>query len=284
MKAFEEKVQRTIRCLTQDGMSAMARDIIQRRLAWLNEHMPEDRFQVSPRQAYELLFFDQMALPPAELQVVSETAHEIVWLSTNRCPLLEACQALRLDTRTVCRPVNERATQAFLSRIDPRLRFHRSYEEIRPHAGHCREWIVRLDFDYYMGVADQEARLSGGEENDRHGAVVVLENRIIAQAYHNMAVSQQSPGAHAEVRALRLAQRAMGDDLCGAVLFSTSRPCSFCTSLAEWAKVTTIVHPISASEIAEVTGQNAPLRILRAIEDSPDSPELIGLVWEKNAP
>jgi hypothetical protein len=66
-----------------------------------------------------------------------------VWESRNRCPLLEACAALGLDTRAICRPVNEQATQAFFSRLDPRLRFGRSYVEIRPHAACCREWITR---------------------------------------------------------------------------------------------------------------------------------------------
>jgi len=72
-----------------------------------------------------------------------ESPDRIVWESRNRCPLLEACAALGLDTRAVCRPVNEQATQAFFSRLDPRLRFGRSYVEIRPHAACCREWITR---------------------------------------------------------------------------------------------------------------------------------------------
>jgi hypothetical protein len=143
---FDDKVARTIEQLRRGDLDAMSREITARRLAWLDGHLARHRRDLafSPRDAFELLFLEQMGLDPRDLPVVSESPDHIVWESRNRCPLLEACLALGLDTRVVCRPVNEQATQAFCSRLDPRLRFGRSYVEIRPHAGCCREWITRV--------------------------------------------------------------------------------------------------------------------------------------------
>ena len=125
MSRFDDKVTRTVEQLrlgALDGYSS------RRPIAVL----------ATPRRAFELLFFEQMQLDPRDLEVVAESADRIVWESRNRCPLQEACATAGLDTRTVCRRVNERATQAFCSRLDPQLRFHRSYTEIRPHADVCR--------------------------------------------------------------------------------------------------------------------------------------------------
>ena len=43
---------------------------------------------------------------------------------------------LGLDTRSVCRGAYEKSTQAFISHMDPELRFLRSYSEIRPYSDH----------------------------------------------------------------------------------------------------------------------------------------------------
>jgi len=228
---FAEKVSRTIAQLQHESYQAMAAEITVKRLAWLDRVLPGLPAQTiwTPQQAFELLFFAQMGLEPGDLPVVSESPTEIVWLSTNRCPLLDACLALGLDTRRVCRPVNEKATQAFLSRLDPQLRFHRSYREIRPHAPFCRERIMRLDFAAYLRLAEREAH--GGQ-----GAIVVLEGRVIGRAC-------DEDSGHAGALALRRAMQATGDaDLCGAILFTTNEPCPACASLAAEANLTTIVY------------------------------------------
>ena len=278
MNTFEERVQRTIEQLQQGSFRAIASDITQKRMAWLDRTLPDkpgyDQF--TPRQAYELLFFENMGLARDELPVVSESPDEIVWLSRNRCTLLEACIALGLDTRTVCRPVNEKATQAFLSRINPQLRFHRSYKEIRPHADYCREKIVRTDFAAYMRVAIREAQLSRSEGNKGYGAVVVFDNQIMGQA-HNTAITERDPSLHAEVNAIRQAVKTMNDpDLCGAILFSTCEPCPMCASLAAWADVTTIVYGVSVEEIAQWGHTRIQISASETIAKFPCSIEVIG--------
>ena len=114
-----------------------------KRLAWLNEHFaPRENLKlITPRKAFEILFFDYMGLAPSDLVVVKESDQEIVWLSQNPCPTLEACQVLDLDTRLVCQQAYEQSTQAFIAYLNPQLRFGRSYEDIRPYAPYCKERI-----------------------------------------------------------------------------------------------------------------------------------------------
>jgi hypothetical protein len=204
VSVFEDKVKRTIQQLQRDSFRTIAASITEKRMAWLDRTLPEKQARAgyTPRDAFELLFFEQMGLGRDELPVVSETETEIVWLSCNPCPLLEACNALGLDTRKVCRPINEKATQAFVSRLDPELRFHRSYEEIRPYAAYCRERIVRVDFASYMRTAIQEARAAKSEGNEGHGAVVVFEDQIVGQA-HDTVITGRDPSLHAEASAIR---------------------------------------------------------------------------------
>ncbi len=244
MDTFADKVARTVAQLRRGDYHAMGAEIARRRRQWLEHVLPGKAGceGYSPRQAYELLFFEQMGLEPSELPVVSESADEIVWLSYNRCPLLEACRALGLDTRKVCRAVNEKATQAFLSWIDPRLRFSRSYVEIRPHAAYCRESIVRIDLEAYMREALHEARGCREGGSRANGAIIVLGERIIARAHDAPSVAA-GPSWHAEAAAIAEAAIAAGDaDLCGAILFSTCEPCLACMTLATRANLTTIAY------------------------------------------
>ena len=251
---FESEVQRQIERLQRCSCQAIEAEVAQKRLAWLRQHdqIAARCVHPSPRQAFDLLFFDYMGLSPDELSIVSETDTEIVWRSANPCPTLEAVKALGLDTRTVCRAAYEKSTQAFVSQLDPQLRFLRSYEEIRPYAGYCREMIVRVDFEAMMRLALEEARLSRQEGNKGYGSVVVLGQRILSRA-HDTTVTRRDPSLHAEVNAVRQAVQVLGhDNLSGAILFLTCEPCPMCSSLAVWANLTTIVYGVSIEETARL--------------------------------
>jgi tRNA(adenine34) deaminase len=141
---FEQSVFRQVERLKTSSLPAVAAEVASKRAAWFAEKYPHGFSGAkTPRRAFEMLFFEYMGLAPEDLPVVSESEEEIVWLSVNPCPTLEACQRLGLDTRSVCRDAYERSTQALVGLIDPDLRFGRSYEEIRPYAGYCKEWIRR---------------------------------------------------------------------------------------------------------------------------------------------
>ena len=144
MDAFEEQVQQQIDRLQQKTLREIEQAVTEKRLNWWANHSDlKPTGPVSPRMAFERLFFDYMGLKKEDLPILSESENEITWASKNPCPTLEACSRLKLDTRTVCRQAYEKSTQAFVSQLDPCLRFVRSYKEIRPHAKICRESIMR---------------------------------------------------------------------------------------------------------------------------------------------
>ncbi len=277
MSQFEEKTKQQQELLQQGAFRTIESQIIEKRTQWFREKFPQGYDgEASPRAAFELLFFEKMKLSPEDLPVLSESDEKIVWSSNNPCPTLEACRELKLDTRPVCRSINEKATQAFVSLVDPQLRFHRSYEEIRPHSHHCKEWIVRVDFVEMMGLAIEEARLSRSEGNKGYGAVVVLGDRILSRA-HDTAITENDPSLHAEVNAIRQAVHTLGDsNLCGAVLFSSCEPCPMCASLAVWANVTTIVFGASIETTARLGKSRINIPVEKIVQHSPVYVEVIG--------
>jgi tRNA(adenine34) deaminase len=274
---FASKVQRQIERLQHCSYQAIEAEVAQKRRAWFRDNPIASQFDhPTPRQAFDLLFFDYMGLSPDDLPIVSESDTEIVWQSINRCPTLEAVKALGLDTRIVCRATTEKSTQAFVSQIDPQLRFLRSYEEIRPYAAHCREMIVRVDFEAMMRIAIEEATVSRQEGNKGYGAVVVLGQRILSRA-HDTAMTQRDPSLHAEVNAIRQAVQVLSDDnLGGAILFSTCEPCSMCSSLVVWANLTTIGYGASIEETARLGKARIHIRAHEIVKKSPVMIEVIG--------
>lgn len=275
---FELMVKKHTERLEGFSCREIESEVAQKRIAWLTQNRPAAGGQMrpSPRQAFELLFIDYMDLSRDDLSVLSETATQIVWRSRNRCPTLEAAKLLSLDTRQICRAVYEKSTQAFLSQLDPQLRFLRSYEEIRPYTSYCKEMIVKVEFEPMMRLAVEEARLSKQEGNKGYGAVVVLGNQFLGKA-HDTTVTDKDPGLHAEVNAIRQAVRALGDsNLSGAILFSTCEPCPMCSSLAVWSNLTTIVYGVSIEETAQLGKSRIHVSAKEIIEKSPVMIEVIG--------
>jgi tRNA(Arg) A34 adenosine deaminase TadA len=274
---------RQIERLEYGDLRAMEAAVIQKRRSWLQEN--RERLEltglVTPRRAYEILFREYMGLPLSDLLVTAESETAMTWLSRNRCPTLEACAALGLDTRVVCRAVYEKSTQALLSGLDPRLRFLRDYEEIRPYALHCRESIVRVDFEAMMLIALQEARVSRNEGNKGYGAVVALGDKILARE-HDTATVEGDPSLHAEFKALRNAVRVLGSpNLSGAVLYSTCEPCPMCTGLAVWANLTTIVFGASIADTARMGKSRILIEAAEIARQAPSSLEVLGGVLKE---
>lgn len=116
-----------------------------RRLAWLHGNMGEESSKESDvERGYRLFILSYLGLKAEEAPIVEKTSKRIVFRSRNFCPVLETCKLLGFDTREICRKVYERPTQAFMAAINPRLRFRRNYEMIRPYADFCEE-IIELD-------------------------------------------------------------------------------------------------------------------------------------------
>lgn len=85
--------------------------------------------------------------------------------------------------------------------------------------------------------ADQMRRLAEGWGDQSYGAVVVLGDDLVGEGPSRV-VKDGKLDAHAERVAIRDAQQKLGrQDLAGAVLYSTSRPCGLCEAAAARAGV-----------------------------------------------
>ena len=278
MDTFQEKVRQQEEKLTNQSCFEIESSVARKRIQWCRDyfsHQPKITHP-TPRDAYELLFFEYMGLTKTDLPVISETATEITWSSQNPCPTLDACIRLGLDTRKICRAAYEKSTQAFISQIDPQLRFKRSYTEIRPYSPFCRESIQRVDFNAMMQIAIEEAKISRQEGNKGYGAVVVFGDQILAQA-HDTAVVEKDPVLHAEVNAIHQAIRVTQDpNLSGAILFCSCEPCPMCSALAVWANITTIVYGASIEDTVRLGKARIRVGAAEIVEKSPVNMEVIG--------
>lgn len=274
---FRKEVNRQTDQLRRRSYRDIEKQVIRKRLAWYEENKALFKFSkpASPRNAYDLFFFKYLNVNPDEVPIIKETDDIIEWKSLNPCRTLEACLEMELDTRQVCRQVYEKSTQVLISKVDPRLRFHRSYEEIRPLYSYCREWIIRVDFEAMMQVAIDEAKASLEEGNKGYGAVVTMGDQIISQA-HDTAHTEGDPSLHAEVKAIRRAVEVLEtDNLCGTILFSTCEPCPMCSSLAVWANVSAIVFGISIEETLQLGKSRIIISAEEVVHKSPAYIEVI---------
>lgn len=275
---YKSEVGATVQKLSQKSFAILEAEVIKKRVAWFKKNFVGwvSGYLPTPREAFEMVFFQYMNLSEKDIPVVSEMTTEIVWWSTNPCPTLDACQQLGLDTRVVCRSIYEKSTQALISQIDPQLRFSRSYTEIRPHAPHCLEKIVRVDFDKMMGFAIEEAEMAKFEGNPPFGALIAMDNLVIVKT-HDTTLTSKDPSQHAELKAIQQASQFLGDaSLCGAVLYTTCEPCAMCASLAALVNLTSIVYGVSQEWLARSGREGIRLKAQEIVDKSPAMIEMIG--------
>src|ERR1700689_3123870 len=79
-----------------------------------------------------------------------------------------------------------------------------------------------------MQMALDEAREAAAHDEVPIGAIVVVDNRVVARA-GNRTIRDCDPTAHAEIVALRAAARSIGNyRLTGCSLYVTLEPCAMC--------------------------------------------------------
>ena len=103
-----------------------------------------------------------------------------------------------------------------------------------------------------MREAQREAReaLAAGEVPV--GAVVVLDGRVVGAGF-NQPIGRADPTAHAEIVALRVAAREVGNyRLTGATLYVTVEPCVMCVGAIVHARVGTLVYGASEPKAGAV--------------------------------
>ncbi|MCD8239289.1 MAG: tRNA adenosine(34) deaminase TadA [Clostridiales bacterium] len=83
-------------------------------------------------------------------------------------------------------------------------------------------------YDYYMGLAIEEAKKAYEINEVPIGCVIVYNGEVIGKGY-NSRISGKNPLLHAEIKAINEASAAVGDwRLEGCTLFVTIEPCPMC--------------------------------------------------------
>ncbi|MEI9934526.1 MAG: nucleoside deaminase [Ferruginibacter sp.] len=96
--------------------------------------------------------------------------------------------------------------------------------------------------EQYMQQALKEAQKAYDEGEVPIGAIVVMNNRIIAKGYNQVEKLTDST-AHAEIIALTAAFNFLGSKyLPDATLYVTIEPCLMCSGALYWSKIGKIVY------------------------------------------
>lgn len=96
--------------------------------------------------------------------------------------------------------------------------------------------------EYFMKKAIQEAQEAFDKGEIPVGAVIVIQDRIIARA-HNLTELLNDVTAHAEMQAITSAANFLGGKyLHGCTLYVTLEPCQMCAGALYWSQISRIVY------------------------------------------
>jgi tRNA(adenine34) deaminase len=99
--------------------------------------------------------------------------------------------------------------------------------------------------DYFMKRALQEAELAFEKGEIPVGALIVIDNKIIART-HNLTELLNDVTAHAEMQAITSAANFLGGKyLTGCTLYVTLEPCQMCAGALYWSQISKIVFGAS---------------------------------------
>lgn len=135
-----------LRNVNDEVLNELNTDSTSRRVKWFKENHEKFEFIDNDilNSGYKLLL-KRFNITEDEAPVIKKSDREIVFHSKNFCPTLEACKILGLDTRIICRKLNENSTDTLIKQIDPRLRFSRNYKKLRPYTEYCEEMISKIE-------------------------------------------------------------------------------------------------------------------------------------------
>ena len=114
--------------------------------------------------------------------------------------------------------------------------------------------------EHYMKIAIAEAQKAFDKDEVPIGAVVVLQDKIIARAHNQVELLNDST-AHAEILALTTAYQFLGSKyLPEATLYVTVEPCLMCSGALYWSKIGRIVFGTydEKNSYRRSTGSNNP--------------------------
>ena len=99
--------------------------------------------------------------------------------------------------------------------------------------------------EYFMKKALQEAELAFEKDEIPVGALIVIDNKVIARG-HNLTEMLNDVTAHAEMQAITAAANFLGGKyLTGCTLYVTLEPCQMCAGALYWSQISKIVFGAS---------------------------------------
>lgn len=102
--------------------------------------------------------------------------------------------------------------------------------------------ITPFDDTYFMKKALLEAEMAFEKGEIPVGAVIVIDNKIIARG-HNLTETLNDVTAHAEMQAITAASNFLGGKyLQKCTLFVTLEPCQMCAGALYWSQISKIVY------------------------------------------
>ncbi|UOB15988.1 nucleoside deaminase [Abyssalbus ytuae] len=102
--------------------------------------------------------------------------------------------------------------------------------------------LIPFDDNYFMKKALQEAETAFEKGEIPVGAVIVIDNKIIARA-HNLTQTLNDVTAHAEMQAITAAANFLGGKyLRGCTLYITLEPCQMCAGALYWSQISNVVY------------------------------------------
>ena len=105
--------------------------------------------------------------------------------------------------------------------------------------------INPFDDIYFMRQALKEAQIAFDKKEVPIGAVIVMNNQIIARA-HNLTEMLNDVTAHAEMQAITSAANYLGGKyLKGCTLYVTLEPCQMCAGALYWSQISRVVFGAS---------------------------------------
>ena len=127
--------------------------------------------------------------------------------------------------------------------------FHKNKTKIRKDLMVCDlvPTIMENPFsdEYFMKKALQEAELAFEKGEIPVGALIVVDNKIIAIT-HNLTELLNDVTAHAEMQAITSAANFLGGKyLTGCALYVTLEPCQMCAGALYWSQISKIVFGAS---------------------------------------
>ncbi len=99
-----------------------------------------------------------------------------------------------------------------------------------------------FDDAYFMKKAIQEAEAAYEKGEIPVGAVIVIDDRVIARA-HNLTETLNDVTAHAEMQAITAAANFLGGKyLQNCTLYVTLEPCQMCAGALFWSQISKIIY------------------------------------------